>query len=64
MALGVAVVAALSVLASVFLAPSAQGIAVFMVFGAGRGAAFSAGAGVVTPAQGRSSRPARTTCPP
>jgi Cu-processing system permease protein len=33
--LAVAVVAALSVLASVFLAASAQGIAVFMIFGAG-----------------------------
>jgi Cu-processing system permease protein len=35
LALAVAVVAALSVLASVFLASSAQGIAVFMIFGAG-----------------------------
>ena len=35
LALAVAIVAALSVLASVFLASSAQGIAVFMVFGAG-----------------------------
>lgn len=35
LALAVAVVAALSVLVSVFLASSAQGIAVFMIFGAG-----------------------------
>lgn len=35
LALAVAVVAALSVLTSVFLASSAQGIAVFMIFGAG-----------------------------
>lgn len=35
LALAVSVVAALSVLASVFLASSAQGIAVFMIFGAG-----------------------------
>ena len=35
LALAVAVVAAISVLTSVFLAASAQGIAVFMVFGAG-----------------------------
>jgi Cu-processing system permease protein len=35
LALGVAIVAAISVLASVYLASSAQGIAVFMIFGAG-----------------------------
>jgi ABC-type transport system involved in multi-copper enzyme maturation permease subunit len=35
LALAVAIVAAISVLVSVFLASSAQGIAVFMVFGAG-----------------------------
>jgi ABC-type transport system involved in multi-copper enzyme maturation permease subunit len=35
LALGVAIIAAISVLASVFLAGTAQGIAIFMVFGAG-----------------------------
>ncbi len=35
LALGVAVIAGLSVLASVFLSATAQGIAIFMVFGAG-----------------------------